>query len=290
MDENKQNGQTGKETFLDDKSLMELFNRTVTLLRRYLPQKLHSHGGHADPHRGQGRVLSILKIKPDISQKDLGYLLDMRSQSLGELLMKLEKSGYITRTPSEEDRRVMNIHLTELGTAAAGQAEKRQSDNCRLFDCLSAEEQTNLSDYLKRVIQRMDHEMAAACESRGADYDYDPFWGVGELREAARGCCHHDDRQHECQHDSRHDDRHDVREHGRVLRDQFREHGRALRQEMRAHGRELREELRRDPRLKEFFWGDADFGYGHGGYHGDDFRDGRPFDGPEDRGNGPRPE
>jgi DNA-binding MarR family transcriptional regulator len=281
MDEKNQNenSQARKDAFWDDKSLMELFNRTVTLMRRYLPQRPHNHAGHGDPHRGQGRVLSILKIKPDISQKDLGYLLDMRSQSLGELLMKLEKSGYITRTPSEEDHRVMKIHLTDLGAAAAGQTEKRQADNGRLFDCLNAEEQANLSDYLKRIIIRMDREMAAAAEAYEANrgnYDYDPFWGVGELKDDIHDCCRRD--------------RHDVREHGRALRDHFREHSRQLRQDMREHGRELREELRRDPRLKEYFWGAGDWGYGPDDYSGDACGHCRAHDDPDDRGNGPRPE
>ena len=55
-----------------------------------------------NPHRGQGRVLSILKLKPEITQKELTYLLDMSKQALGELLKKLENCGYITRTPSRK--------------------------------------------------------------------------------------------------------------------------------------------------------------------------------------------
>ncbi len=44
---------------------------------------------------------------------DLSYLLGIRQQSLNEPLNKLEKSGYVERRPSEEDRRVMVVHLTE---------------------------------------------------------------------------------------------------------------------------------------------------------------------------------
>lgn len=42
---------------------------------------------------------------------DLSYLLGIRQQSLN----KLEKSGYVERRPSEADRRVMVVHLTEKG-------------------------------------------------------------------------------------------------------------------------------------------------------------------------------
>ena len=251
MDNNDHNGngndpKTRGDAYWDEKSLMDLFNRAVTPMRRY-PRHWPRH--HGDPHRGQGRLLSILKIKPDISQKDLGYLLDMRGSSLGELLVKLERAGYITRTPAEEDRRIINIHLTERGAAAAEQAEKRQADTGRLFDCLSQEEQASLSGYLKRLIMRMDEELSALYEAGGTDYDYDPFWGVGPFKDGAKACC----RQH----------RHDAKEQSQAIRGHIREHSRRIREEMREHSRELREEMRHDPRLKGFFWGGGPDGCGN---------------------------
>lgn len=133
---------------------MERFARISALLHRYQGQCFRNFGPLGNPHRGQGRVLSLLRLKPDISQKELSYLLDMRSQSLGELLNKLERSGYITRTPSEEDRRVMNVHLTPEGTAAAEQqTSPAESD---LFECLSAEEREQLLAYLDRIIAALE--------------------------------------------------------------------------------------------------------------------------------------
>ncbi len=105
-----------------------------------------------DPHRGQGRVLALLKLQPEISQKELGFLLDLRPQSMGELLAKLEKNGYTTRTPSEADRRVVNIKLTESGEELT--AERPAHDD--MFDCLNEEEQENLSVYFERIIKHME--------------------------------------------------------------------------------------------------------------------------------------
>ena len=59
-----------------------------------------------NPYRGQGRVLAILKERPEISQKELTDLLEMSRQGAAELLAKLEKNGLIRRYPSAEDRRV----------------------------------------------------------------------------------------------------------------------------------------------------------------------------------------
>ena len=138
--------------------LFEQFVRLQWLLHRYHQQNHRYHGPMGDPHRGQGRVLALLKLKPEMSQKELSNILDIRSQSLGELLAKLERSGYITRTPSETDRRVMDIRLTEAGMQASEQREQ-QLDTAELFASLDEEEQAALGDYLSRIISTLEHQL-----------------------------------------------------------------------------------------------------------------------------------
>jgi DNA-binding MarR family transcriptional regulator len=142
--------------------LIEQFTRIEWLFHRYHQQNHTQHGPMGDPRRGQGRVLAILKMKPEISQKELSYLLDMRPQSLGELLSKLEKNGYIKRTPSETDRRVMNIELTQEGT----EATEQEFSFDKLFECLEEEEQKNLSNYLSRIIQVLESELGEEQQER----------------------------------------------------------------------------------------------------------------------------
>ncbi|MDR3542072.1 MAG: MarR family transcriptional regulator [Desulfosporosinus sp.] len=153
---------------MDEKNfdLIEQLTRIEWLLHRYHLQNHVQYGPMGDSRRGQGRVLAILKLQPEISQKDLSYLLDMRPQSLGELLSKLEKNGYISRTPSETDRRVMNIKLTQEGTEATVQGFSFD----KLFECLSEEEQTNLSSYLNRIIKTIEAQLG----SEDPVLDFDP--------------------------------------------------------------------------------------------------------------------
>lgn len=139
--------------------LLELFFRVENQLHRLQSCQFRAFGPMSNPHRGQGRVLSLLKIQPEISQKELGYLLDMRNQSLGELLNKLEKSGYITRTPSDKDRRTTNIKLTEAGYKAASQADTRQEDGHDFFVCLDEKEQSNLGEYLERLAKTLEKQL-----------------------------------------------------------------------------------------------------------------------------------
>jgi DNA-binding MarR family transcriptional regulator len=141
------------------KEILEQFIRLQGLLHRYHTQHFMEFGPLGNPHRGQGRVLSILKMKPEMSQKELTYLLDMSKQGLAELLNKLEKKGYIKREPVEEDRRSFNIILTEEGAAVAGEIDDNPLDLDKVFDCLSDEELAKLNEYLQRIIECLENQL-----------------------------------------------------------------------------------------------------------------------------------
>ena len=105
------------------------------------------------PYRGQGRVLAALKMRPEISQKELAYLLGMSKQSLAELLGKLDKGGYIIREPSESDRRSITIRLLDKGMEAAEDMDDTKAETFRALDCLNDEELNQFSSYLDRIIR-----------------------------------------------------------------------------------------------------------------------------------------
>ena len=105
-------------------------------------------GTFADSTRGQGRILAMLKIQPEIATKDLAYLLGIRQQSLNELLNKLEKNSYVERRPSEKDRRVMVVHLTEKGK----ETQEPETNYQEFLGCLSPEELLQFGEYLDRII------------------------------------------------------------------------------------------------------------------------------------------
>ncbi|MCL2780471.1 MAG: MarR family transcriptional regulator [Actinomycetia bacterium] len=118
-----------------------------------------------DPRHGQGRVLALLKIKPEITQRELTYLLGMSRQSLAELLAKLEKQGLIEREASADDRRILIVRLTEAGQAA-DQGAAADPMIGALLSCLDDAEVTQLSDYLGRIIESMVASAGAEFEAR----------------------------------------------------------------------------------------------------------------------------
>ncbi|WP_310828710.1 MarR family winged helix-turn-helix transcriptional regulator [Paenibacillus pedocola] len=141
----------------------ELYEKLAKL--QWLLQRKHfrTHtavGPMADTSRGQGRILAFLRMKDGISTKDLSYMLDIRVSSLNELLAKLEKAEYITRKPSETDKRIMLIYLTSKGQTE----EEHEIDSGDIFSCLSQDEQAIFGEYLVRVSTALEEELGTDVE------------------------------------------------------------------------------------------------------------------------------
>jgi DNA-binding MarR family transcriptional regulator len=146
-----------------EKQEITLMEQFITLSHLLMYKHHHGRGNHGHSlYRGQGRILSLLKIEPKMSQKKLSFLLGIRPQSMGELLVKLEQNGDITRLQSEADRRSLDIELTEKGMDAAVANEKFQAceqSMDEVFNCLNEEEQQNLATYMDRVIALLKEDM-----------------------------------------------------------------------------------------------------------------------------------
>ncbi|GHU83167.1 MarR family transcriptional regulator [Clostridia bacterium] len=145
--------------------LQEKLQRLMWLSHAYARKNHMERGPMADTSRGQGRVLAALKMQPEISTKDLAFLLGMRTQSLNELLAKLEKNGFITRPQSETDKRVVLVRITEKGRSE----EQQEPEFSDIFSCLNAQEQEKFSEYLDRVIVAL--EAQAGAEADGAEFE-----------------------------------------------------------------------------------------------------------------------
>lgn len=139
-------------------TIIEQLQQLQMIMHRTTFTSFMGDGRTRSPLRGQGRVLAMLKIKPEISQRDLTYLLGMSKQSIAELLNKLERNGYITRHPSEHDKRVMIIQLTEKGKTAADSVDDSAPEASGFLDCLEEEELTTFSDYLGRIIRQYEEQ------------------------------------------------------------------------------------------------------------------------------------
>ena len=129
------------------KDLTGTLLETHHLLRRYNMIWYGKNFGGLDPRQGQGRILSALRRMNSVTQKELGFILDIRPQSLGELLQKLESNGYVTRHRSTTDKRSLIVELTEKGETF----QLQKPDYEELFVGLSAQEKKYFKSSLEKI-------------------------------------------------------------------------------------------------------------------------------------------
>ena len=127
--------------------LTDALLETHRLLRDYMTIWYGKNFDGLDPHQGQGRILSALRGDQIISQKELGLALDIRPQSLGELLQKLETNGYIQRYRSTTDKRALIVELTDKGE----DFQQQKPDYKELFVGLNAQEKKLLKSFLEKI-------------------------------------------------------------------------------------------------------------------------------------------
>ncbi|MBQ6813528.1 MAG: MarR family transcriptional regulator [Methanobrevibacter sp.] len=101
--------------------------------------------------RGQGKIIMILRKKDKISTKDLSNILNISVTSLNETLNKLEQKDIIRKVPSEEDKRILLIELTEKGK----DIKCKKPTDLDIFDSLNDEEKANLNEYLNRIHEEL---------------------------------------------------------------------------------------------------------------------------------------
>ncbi|MGF6494579.1 DNA-binding MarR family transcriptional regulator [Luteibacter sp. 621] len=107
----------------------------------------------ADLKFTQFHVLKRLANMGPMTATELARAVDLDGGAMTRQLDQLEAKGYLRRQPHEQDRRALRIDLTEAGLALwrhlhesnVATLERAQKD-------LSAEERSQLLDYLQRVL------------------------------------------------------------------------------------------------------------------------------------------
>lgn len=111
------------------------------------------------PPREHGRVrlMNMLKENGELSQKEIAEKLDIRPQSLSELLVKMESDGFISRRQDKDDKRVIVVALTEKGEEQLVVLRKANREHAeKLFSPLTDEEKDALIAILKKLTQKED--------------------------------------------------------------------------------------------------------------------------------------
>ena len=100
----------------------------------------------------QARILIVLGESGPITQRKLTELLGIQPGSASEVIAKLERAGLIHRSPSQHDRRTVDISLTEEGMRQSLEArQQRIRRHTEMFECLSDEEKQQLLLLLNKL-------------------------------------------------------------------------------------------------------------------------------------------
>ncbi len=104
--------------------------------------------------RERGRILVELEKLGDVTQKQLACALDIRPQSLSELLLKLESDGMIERCTCDSDKRASIVTLSAKGREHidAVKAERRHFAD-EFLSPLSEEEKNTLAALLTKLLE-----------------------------------------------------------------------------------------------------------------------------------------
>lgn len=113
-----------------------------------------------DASFGQGRVLKLLALENPVAQKELAYVLGIRSQSLAELLTKMEAKGLVSREPNPADRRTSLVSLTAKGKTEARELDQETDNEFDPFSLLSDDERAELDRLLQKLIGGVEATMS----------------------------------------------------------------------------------------------------------------------------------
>ena len=137
----------------------------LELLSRQVHQAHRSAVGEEMARRGlrdvNPMILAILKhmeqTQPQsFSQRDMARALDISPAAVTNSLKSMEKSGYVSRAPEQEDARRNRVELTEKGRLAVEECEQAfLAVSRRMLAGFTPEEQALLVEFRGRMLNNL---------------------------------------------------------------------------------------------------------------------------------------
>lgn len=107
----------------------------------------------------QARILKIVSSNDGISQRRLQEIVGIKPGSLSEVLLKLEKLGYIKRGIDPDDKRRQVVCITDEGRKAFEDIHaEREKESEHIFDSLSQDEKGQLLSILNKLLGEKAHD------------------------------------------------------------------------------------------------------------------------------------
>ncbi|MGL5822684.1 MAG: MarR family winged helix-turn-helix transcriptional regulator [Sarcina sp.] len=108
---------------------------------------------------GQPQFLFTLYKEEGLRQKDIAEKLEIQAPTVTVTVKRLEKSGFITKSVDEKNKRVSRLYLTEKGRKACEELQDvMRSVHDEIFSVLTEEEKNKFKELLIKINTRMDED------------------------------------------------------------------------------------------------------------------------------------
>ncbi len=113
----------------------------------------------------QYNILRILRgqYPEGVSVNDIKRRMIDKMSNVSRLVEKLKQKGYVERVECESDRRVVFVHLTEMGLSILEEIDKTIGINLSAFNRISVEEADELSRILEKLRDDTADEESKSC-------------------------------------------------------------------------------------------------------------------------------
>ncbi|TYQ00059.1 DNA-binding MarR family transcriptional regulator [Tenacibaculum adriaticum] len=133
-----------------ENSIGPWLGKTVKLVDYFLQESFSSKD--LDLTKEQMVVLKKLHDKDGLNQNKLAFLTLRNKSSLTRLLIKMEAKNYIFREHSNEDKRIKNVYITELGKEVYAKAKPVIKNLMTTMEQnISSEEKQQIIQILKKI-------------------------------------------------------------------------------------------------------------------------------------------
>jgi DNA-binding MarR family transcriptional regulator len=113
----------------------------------------------------QYNIMRILRgqYPEGVSVNDIKRRMIDKMSNVSRLVEKLKQKGYVERVECASDRRVVFVHLTDIGLSILTEIDKTISINLAAFSRITVEEAVELSRILEKLRDDNAEEEAKAC-------------------------------------------------------------------------------------------------------------------------------
>ena len=163
---------------------IEQFVASLQAVNRHLRSSAFDSGG-LPVTRVQWLLLRQLQRSGGATIGQLADLLDVRASTMSQMLDRLERSGFVTRTQDAVDARIRIVKLTEAGLRTIRSSEEAwRKALAEPFAALAEEERDRLVELMRKLTENLPGACAGTCSGAAADAKADA--GASASAEAGR--------------------------------------------------------------------------------------------------------